>query len=212
MLSGIQHFRFCSRQWALIDMEQLWQDNYLTIEGEILHQHVDDPFYRQKCGDNIALRSVSVASHKLGLYGIADVVELVPSCNEKDSITHPRYPGYWTLIPIEYKHGKPKKDLSDEMQLTAQAICLEEMHNIHIERGAFFYAQIRRRVDVVFTRELRDLVEQCAEDMHFLMEKKTIPSAVYEKKCKNCSLVDLCLPRISDCGSVRAYLDNNLLQ
>ena len=79
MLSGIQHYRFCPRQWALIHLEQQWDDNRLTIEGQLLHKHVDDPFYRQKCGDYITLRSVNIASHELGLYGISDAIELLPS-------------------------------------------------------------------------------------------------------------------------------------
>ena len=78
MLSGIQHFRFCPRQWALIHIEQQWTDNRLTIEGQILHEHVDDPYYRQKCGDRITLRAVHIASRKLGLYGISDAIELLP--------------------------------------------------------------------------------------------------------------------------------------
>lgn len=86
MLSGIQHYRFCPRQWALIHVEQQWNDNGLTIEGQLLHKHVDDPFYRQKCGDHIALRSVNIASKELGLYGICDMIELVPSEDVTDVI------------------------------------------------------------------------------------------------------------------------------
>lgn len=106
MLSGIQHFRFCPRQWAMIHMEQQWADNRLTAEGTQQHQHVDDAFYRQKCGDHIALRSVSLASHELGLYGISDVIELHPTDDEANSISHPSYPGRWLPYPVEYKHGR----------------------------------------------------------------------------------------------------------
>ena len=95
MLSGIQHYRFCPRQWAFIHIEQLWDDNRLTMEGILMHKHVDDPFYRQKCGENIALRAVNVASHELGLYGVTDIVELHPSDDAANSIKHPRYPGLW---------------------------------------------------------------------------------------------------------------------
>ena len=93
MLSGIQHYRFCPRQWALIHLEQQWDDNRLTIEGQLLHKHVDDPFYRQKCGEHIMLRAVNIASWELGLYGVADVIELHPSVSAEDTISHPKYPG-----------------------------------------------------------------------------------------------------------------------
>ena len=145
MLSGIQHFRFCPRQWALIHIEQQWNDNRLTVEGQLLHKHVDDPFYRQKCGDYISLRSVSVASHELGLYGITDVVELHPADNEYNSICHPSYPGRWQPFPVEYKHGKPKRNEVDEVQLAAQAMCLEEQYGISIPHGTIFYHEIRHR-------------------------------------------------------------------
>lgn len=116
MLSGIQHFRFCPRQWALIHIEQQWNDNRLTIEGQILHKHVDDPFYRQKCGDLITLRAVNIASHELGLYGISDAIELLPAPSTEDTIQHPKYQGYWKPVVVEYKHGKPKRDEVDEVQ------------------------------------------------------------------------------------------------
>ena len=148
MLSGIQHYRFCPRQWALIHIEQQWGDNRLTMEGSLLHKHVDDPFYRQKCGDHITLRSVSIASHELGLYGISDAIELHPTDDAVNSITHPRYPGRWQPYPIEYKHGKPKRNEVDEVQLAAQAMCLEEQYGIRVAYGAFFYAEIRHRVEV----------------------------------------------------------------
>ena len=105
MLSGIQHYRFCPRQWALIHLEQQWDDNRLTIEGQLLHKHVDDPFYRQKCGNHITLRSVNIASRELGLYGISDAIELLPSDDVTDTIQHPKYPGHWIPVPVEYKHG-----------------------------------------------------------------------------------------------------------
>ena len=101
MLSGIQHFMFCPRQWALIHMEQQWEDNRLTTEGNILHSNVDNPFYRQKNGDVITLRSLHIASNKLGLYGITDAVELIPSDTANDAITHNCYKGYWKPYPVE---------------------------------------------------------------------------------------------------------------
>lgn len=210
MLSGIQHYRFCPRQWALWDIEQQWEDNKLTIEGNILHEHVDDPFYRQKCGDYITLRSVQVASYELGLYGIADVVELRPTEDAANSISHPKYPGRWTPVPVEYKHGKPKKNEVDAVQVAAQAMCLEEMYSIRLDAGAFFYGEIHHRVDLAITDELRDIVRQCAKEMHEVFKLGHLPTVKEGNGCEKCSLVNICLPETSRCTSVSNYLTHNL--
>ena len=211
MLSGIQHYRFCPRQWALIHLEQQWDDNRLTIEGQLLHKHVDDPFYRQKCGNHITLRSVSIASKELGLYGISDAIELQPSEDIADTIRHPKYPGRWLLVPVEYKHGKPKKHEVDEVQLAAQAMCLEEMYGIHIAYGSFFYAEIRHRMEVEITPRLRDIVRECATEMHCIFQSRCLPKASYGKHCDRCSLKNICLPEVNANKNVAAYLHNNLL-
>lgn len=166
MLSGIQHFVFCPRQWALIHIEQQWNDNRFTAEGEILHANVDDPSYRQKNGKRITLRSVSIASASLGLYGISDAVELIPSDSPENTILHPRYPGYWKPMPIEYKRGKIKPDMRDEVQLAAQVLCLEEQYGIFIDEGALFYWETRSREYVRITEELRQFTKDCADKMH----------------------------------------------
>lgn len=210
MLSGIQHFRFCPRQWALIHMEQRWSDNYLTTEGQIQHKHVDDPYYRQKVGEIVVLRSVSLASYELGLYGKSDAVELIPSDNKNNSISHPKYPGRWLPIPVEYKHGKPKNDEIDEVQLAAQAMCLEEMYSIRIQYGAIFYWEARHRLEVEFTPELRQIVKDCAKDMHDIFYSRRIPNSRQRKNCSKCSLYDVCLPQMEKCSKVETYLKNNL--
>ena len=210
MLSGIQHYRFCPRQWALIHLEQPWNDDRLTIEGQLLHKHVDDPFYRQKCGDHITLRSVSIASYELGLYGISDAIELLFSEDITNTIQHPKYPGHWIPVPVEYKHGKPKKNEVDEVQLAAQAMCLEEMYSISVSDGAFFYAEIRHRVEVEITPRLRDIVIECADEMHRIFESRHIPMASKGKHCDKCSLKNICLPDINGSG-VATYLKHNLL-
>ena len=212
MLSGIQHFRFCPRQWALIHIEQQWEDNLLTAEGHILHKRVDDPFYRQKCGEYISLRSVSVASQQLGLYGITDVVELHPTDNTFNSIRHPKYPGLWQLYPVEYKHGRPKWNQVDEVQLAAQAICLEEQYDITIPYGAFFYADIRQRVEVAITEELRELVCYCASKMHEVFQSGLLPPIIQGKYCSRCSLKNVCLPELAECTNVSSYLKRNLYE
>ena len=211
MLSGIQHFRFCPRQWALIHIEQQWNDNRLTIEGQILHKHVDDPFYRQKCGDQITLRAVNIASRELGLYGVSDAIELFPSSSVENTILHPKYPGHWKPVVVEYKHGKPKKNEVDEVQLAAQTMCLEEMYHIHIPYGVFFYGELRHRVDVNITDDLRCIAKRCAQDMHELLNKAVIPKAEYGKHCDKCSLKDICMPAIkANCTTVNTYLHKNL--
>ena len=210
MLSGIQHYRFCPRQWALIHLEQQWEDNRLTIEGQLLHKHVDDPFYRQKCGDHITLRSVNIASHELGLYGVSDAIELLPSNETTDTIQHPKYPGHWLPVPVEYKHGKPKRNEEDEVQLAAQAMCLEEMYSIHVTHGAFFYGELRRRVEIEVTPRLRYIVREYAGKMHETYRNRLLPTAAKGRHCDKCSLKNLCLPELNDCGYVADYLKDNL--
>lgn len=212
MLSGIQHFRFCPRQWALIHIDQQWDDNRLTMEGTLMHQHADDPFYRQKCGDYISLRSVSVASHQLGLYGVTDVVELHPADDDENAIRHPRYPGRWLPYPVEYKHGKPKKHEEDEVQLAAQAMCLEEQYDIRIDYGAIFYAEIRHRLEVQVSDELREIVTDCARLMHEIFSSGQLPTIQRGKHCEKCSLKNTCMPESVDCTRVSHYLKKNLYE
>lgn len=210
MLSGIQHYVFCPRQWALIHMEQQWEDNRLTVEGSLLHQHVDDPFYRQKCGDYITLRSVHIASQSLGFYGITDVVELHPGDSPENCITHPKYPGYWRPFPVEYKHGKPKIDERDAVQLMAQTICLEEQYNIHIGAGALFYGETNHRETIVFDEQLRQLTIRYAQEMHAVYEKGVLPDIIKKAYCRNCSLVNKCMPELANCKRVANYLKDYL--
>lgn len=212
MLSGIQHFRFCPRQWALIHIDQQWEDNVLTMEGHLQHKRVDDPFYRQKCGDYISLRSVSIASHQLGLYGVSDVIELHPTEDESNSIKHPKYPGLWLPYPVEYKHGRPKMHEVDAVQLAAQTMCIEEQYGISISYGAFFYAEIRQRVEIEIDEGLRQIVEECAKRMHEVFSSGCIPPAMQGKHCKRCSLSDVCLPQMSECAKVSYYLNKYLYE
>lgn len=145
-LSGIQHFVFCPRQWALIYLEQAWSDNHLTAEGSLIHENVDNPSFRNTNGSPIiTLRGIRLVSHILGFSGIADTVEIHPMNNaptsKKDILKSKKY----TLIPIEYKHGKRKISDCDRIQVATQAIILEEMLDIHITQGAIFYWTERHR-------------------------------------------------------------------
>ena len=212
MLSGIQHFMFCPRQWALIHIEQQWEENRLTMEGNLLHVNVDNPSYRQKNGDTITLRSVSIASKRLGLYGISDAIELLPAAEGEGGIRHKVYPGLWKLFPVEYKRGKPKRSPIDEVQLAAQVICLEEMYNIHIEYGALYYGETKHRELIAITESLRSQTLECAKEMHRIFQTGIVPKAKKCKHCKNCSLVDICIPGIEERVKVSAYLKKYLYE
>ena len=210
MLSGIQHYMFCPRQWALIHVEQQWDDNRLTAEGKVLHQNVDNPAYRQKNGDAVTLRAVHVASHALGLYGITDAIELLPSEVQTDAITHPRYPGFWRPYPVEYKRGHRKPDERDEVQLAAQVICLEEMYGIHIPEAALFYHETRHREAVQIDEHLRRLTFELSEAMHRTFESGFTPKAEERGGCRSCSLIDICAPSLTKKSSVAYYLKKSL--
>ncbi len=197
MLSGIQHFAFCQRQWALIHLEQQWDENHLTIQGNWMHERVDKPHYHTRRHDCITLRALPLSSASLGLYGRADVVEMHAAEGSSNATTHPKYEGWWHLMPVEYKRGKPKRSPIDELQLCAQAICLEEMHHIHIPYAALYYGETRHRDEVELSESLRSLTEQTAYNMHEIYRSRQTPIARYEKKCNSCSLYEVCQPRIT---------------
>lgn len=211
MLSGIQHFAFCKRQWALIHIEQLWKDNHLTIEGNWMHQKVDNPFETECNGDVVTLRSVALSSQQLELFGIADVVELHKEKVEENNILLTKYPGYWSICPIEYKHGKPKIDERDAVQLCAQAICLEEKYKIQIKYGYLFYRATRHRTTVEFSKELRKKTFSLSEEMHKIFYQGILPKATVKQECKSCSLQDECFSKeINNNLSVKQYLSKLL--
>ncbi len=203
MLSGIQHFAFCERQWALIHIEQQWAENMRTVEGNHLHERVDDPFASEVRGGIITLRSVSLVSYRLGLYGVADMVEF-RRCENNEGIFMIGYPGKWKPVPVEYKRGKPKPDHRDAVQLCAQALCLEEMYSevdgldLEIDNGYLYYGETRHRHEVVFDQNIRNLVEGYVQRMHEMFEKGQTPEAKYKTHCKACSLVEICNPKAFD--------------
>jgi len=207
-LSGIQHFRFCKRQWALIHIERQWEDNLRTTEGQFLHERVDDPFLRESRGDVVISRAFPLVSYRLGLYGVADVVEYVRS---EKGVSLPGYDGLWKMHPVEYKRGKPKIDERDEVQLCAQAMCLEEMFDVRISTADFYYNEIRRRIHLKITEELRDLVFSLADEMHDLFNMGVTPQAERSQNCKFCSLVDVCVPKLTKKSvSVRKYVTKHV--
>ena len=202
-ISGLQHFAFCRRQWALIYVEDQWQDNVRTVEGDLLHRRAHDEAARERRGDMLILRGLAVVSYTLGLSGKCDVVEFradpqgVPLRGEE---------GLWLPYPVEYKRGKPKEHLADELQLCAQALCLEEMLCCAVPAGALFYGEPRRRTAVEFSADLRQVVRDTCEERHRYARRGYTPKAKPGKYCNACSLKDLCLPQLTRRGSVSVYL------
>jgi CRISPR-associated exonuclease Cas4 len=194
-LSGIQHFVFCRRQWALIHVERQWQENALTVDGKIMHDKADDPFFTEIRKGVVIARSMPVASYRLGLIGVCDVVELTPS---PEGIKLKDREGLFLPTPIEYKRGKEKNTCCDEAQLCAQALCLEEMLSVHIPIGYLFYGEPRRRVEVQLQDELREKVKDICSEMHMYFEKGYTPRVKTTKACQSCSLADVCLPVLQD--------------
>jgi len=194
-LSGIQHFLFCRRQWALIHIEQQWKENALTAEGRIMHQRADDPFFTETRNGVITARSVPIASYRLGLSGVCDVVEFTAS---PEGVKLPNRDGLYLAAPVEYKRGREKRDPCDEAQLCAQAVCLEEMLSVTIPRGFLYYGETRHRVEVDLTAELRGLVREMSEEMHAYFARGYTPRVKTSKACRSCSLADVCLPNLQE--------------
>lgn len=207
MLSGIQHFAFCRRQWAMIHIEQQWAENYRTTAGELMHKKAHDEKSFEKRGDLLTVRGLRISSHELGLSGQCDVVEFHQN---EDGIELFGYDGRWNPVPIEYKHGTSKENNADELQLCAQAICLEEMFQTKIPGGFLYYGENRRRSHIEFTESLRNQVEKFSREMHDLFKKGYTPNAKPTKQCKACSLENLCLPKLQKTMDVRAYIRQNV--
>lgn len=207
MLSGIQHFAFCRKQWAMIHIEQQWAENYRTTAGELMHKKAHDADSFEKRGDLLIVRGMRISSRELGLSGQCDVVEFHQ--NEK-GIDLFGYEGKWSPVPIEYKHGTPKEYNADELQLCAQAICLEEMFQTDISDGYLYYGENRRRSHVEFTGALREEVKKAAKEMHDLFQRGYTPNVKPAKKCKACSLENLCVPKLQKVMKVREYIEQGI--
>ena len=208
-LSSLQHFVFCRRQWALIHVEQQWQENYLTAEGRLLHSKVDDPFVNEKREDMITSRSVPVFSHSLGLSGICDLIEFRLS---PEGIKLPGQQHTYIPVPVEYKHGEPKSGLEDIIQVVAQVCCLEEMLSFTISEAYLFYGKTRHRELVNITVDERNLVESISLEMHEMYSRRHTPKARVTKACQSCSLKDICLPELLKKRSVNEYIHNAIFQ
>lgn len=207
MISGIQHFKFCRRQWALIHIEQQWEENVHTVMGELMHRKVHDPYIKEKRKDVLVVRALPVSSKNLGISGECDVVEFH---KREDGIKLHGHRGFYSVYPIEYKKGKPKLTQEDKLQLAAQAMCLEEMFSAEISEGAIFYGETRRREIVIIDETLRSEVRQMFQEMHRYYERNYTPRVKYSKSCNACSLKEICLPKLGKNISVKAYMDQML--
>ena len=202
-LSGLQHFAFCRRQWALIHIENQWAENYRTVDGALMHEHVHNQEFRESRGDLLIIRGLAVHSTRLGVSGQCDAVEFHRS---PDGISLTGREGLWLPYPVEYKRGRPKENNADELQLCAQAMCMEEMLCCDIPEGALYYGEPRRRTAVEFTVELRRQVVDCLSEMHELYRRQYTPKVKPTKACSACSLKELCLPKLSGRKKVVDYL------
>jgi len=186
-LSALQHLLYCPRQCALIHVERIWMENRFTAEGRIMHERVHTPDVEKRRGVRVEY-ALAIRSLRLGLAGVADVVEFHPPRPGSEQVGEIPY-------PIEYKLGKPKPEDWDRVQLCAQALCLEEMLDVAVPEGALFYGRERRRNKVQFAVDLRQRTEDTARRLHELVAAGITPSPEYGKKCESCSLRDACLPK-----------------
>lgn len=202
-LSGIQHFAFCRRQWALIFIEQQWAENLRTAEGNAMHQRAHDEAQTERRGDTLIVRGLRVTSERLNVTGVCDVVEFTKA---EDGIALYGQEGRWKPYPIEYKRGAPKEHEADALQLCGQAMCLEEMLLCRIPEGSLFYGETRRREQVSFTPELRERVQAMLREMQDYMSRGYTPKAKMTKGCNACSLKEICLPKLHKGLSAAEYL------
>jgi CRISPR-associated exonuclease Cas4 len=194
-VSALSDFVFCERRAALHFIERVWEDNLFTAEGTILHERVDEGSNTEVRGNIRMAHSVYLRSLILGLIGKADVVEFHKT--ETDGIKLEGVSGFWMPFPVEYKRGHLRHEHSFDVQLCAYALCLEEMLNVKVPEGALFYGKTKRRLGVYFDEALRQKTEDTARRLHELIESGITPKAEYSSKCKKCSLVEMCLPKIS---------------
>lgn len=202
-LSGLQHFAFCRRQWALIHVEVQWADNLRTVEGDLFHHRAHDEKLRERRENLLILRNLPVFSPTLGVSGRCDVVEFRA---DPQGVSLHGEEGLWLPYPVEYKKGAPKSHNADVLQLCAEAMCLEEMLCCSVPGGALFYGEPRRRTVVEFTEEVRGEVKRMLEEMHALARRGYTPKVKPSKSCNACSLKELCLPALLRGRTASAYL------
>lgn len=209
-LSGIQHFSFCRRQWALIHIEQEWAENGLTTEGKIEHERVHNESVQDIRNGILTLRGLRVHSFSLGISGECDAVEFIPS---ETGITLNNRKGQWQICPVEYKHGKSKVNDCDRLQTALQVMCLEEMFSAEINNACIFYHETRRREYVEITDELRNKAVAAVMEMHSYMSRGYTPKPKMSIACKKCSLADICIPELEKKSEmVSAYIERHIME
>ena len=206
-LSGLQHYFYCPRQWALIHIEQQWAESYFTADGQAFHRRTHDSAQRERRGDVLIVRGLPVSSKTLGVSGVCDVVEIHRSA---DGISIYGEQGLWQPYPVEYKRGSPKEHNADALQLCCQAMCLEEQLLCRIPEGSLFYGETRSRQRVTLDEALRGQVRETLAQMRQLYARGHTPNAKPSKRCTGCSLKELCLPRLQKQPSVADYLSEGL--
>lgn len=206
-MSGIQHFAFCRRQWALIHLEQQWAENLRTAEGRLDHARCHDDTQAEHRKDLLITRGMRVVSHRLRMAGNCDVVEFRASAA---GIPLQSTPGLWQPYPVEYKHGHAKETDADRLQLCAQAMALEEMLVCTIPEGALYYCETKHREVVPFTEELRTATQRMADEMSQYFARGYTPKVRPGKHCNACSLKELCLPVLCQKADAKAYLRSHL--
>jgi len=202
-VSALQHFVFCPRQCALIHIEQEWSENVLTARGRLEHDRADSGYKEFRKGKQ-QISGLYIQSEKLKIHGRIDVLEL-EEINPDGDLNLPSFhvKGTWRVYPVEFKHGQPKQNDCDRVQLCAQVLCLEEMLSIEIQQASLFYRRIRRREDVVIDQELRDRTRNAINDLHALFKNRTTPAPVNDKRCRACSLKNICMPKRMSVKSVK---------
>ncbi len=205
-ISALQHLAFCERQCALIHLEGVWQENKLTAEGRGMHDRAHESEVEVRPGIRM-VRGLRLRSLRLGLTGQADVVQFHAADEAGNSTQLTGAPGWWRPYPVEYKRGKPKANRCDEIQLCAQAMCLEDMLQVSIAEGALYYGTPRRRTGVKFGLGLREETQRMAARLREIIASGRTPAAILEPKCRQCSLIEICMPGATDGSrSVAQYL------
>ncbi|MBR4236258.1 MAG: CRISPR-associated protein Cas4 [Clostridia bacterium] len=210
LLSGIQHFSFCRRQWALIHVENLWDENALTAEGEIIHKRVHDYDVQDIRNGVLTVRGLQVHSERMKIRGVCDAVEFIP---DPDGVRLNKRDGTWRICPVEYKHGRSKANDCDRLQVCAQALCLEEMFCCDIPEAYLYYAETRRREKVILDSVHRKKVCDMFDEMRGYIERNYTPKVRPGKSCGKCSLENVCVPELlKRKTTVREYIDKRLYE
>lgn len=206
-ISALPQLVFCERRAGLILLERLWEDNMFTAEGSLLHEQTHQNWVERRGGWQ-AVRGLWLRSYRLGVYGRADVVEFVSiEKDERTTLLQKTHEASWHPMIVEYKRGHLRREASFEVQLCAQAMCLEEMLGVEVNSGSIYYGRARRRLQVDLNRELREKTIAAAERLHELVASGRTPPAIYRPKCRRCSMLGVCLPTaMSPKKSVHKYL------